>query len=50
MAHLFSKIIITEALKNIEIPDIESKVAILKDWLDMYNSGSLGKKAETEFE
>jgi transcription elongation factor Elf1 len=50
MANLFSKIIITDALRNLEIPDIESKVAILKDWLDMYNSGNLQKKSEKEFE
>jgi tRNA1(Val) A37 N6-methylase TrmN6 len=50
MSHLFSKIVITDALKNLQITDIESKISILRDWLDMYNSGSLQKKSEKEFE
>ena len=50
MAHLFPKIIITDALKNREIPDIECKISILQDWLEMYNSGNLQKKSEKEFE
>ncbi len=50
MAHLFSKLVIADALKNLQIPDRESKIAILQDWLDMYNAGSLKRKSEKEFE
>lgn len=50
MSHLFSKIVITDAIKNIDIPDISSKIAIIQWWLDMYNAGSLQKKSEKEFE
>lgn len=50
MAHLFSKTVIEEAIRNIEIPNIESKIATLQDWLNMYNSGTLQKKSEKEFE
>ncbi len=50
MAHLFSKTIVSEAIRNIEISDIEKKISIFQGWLDMYNSWSLQKKSEKEFE
>lgn len=36
MAHLFSKIVLTDALKNISIADMESKIALLQEWHVMY--------------
>ncbi len=50
MAHLFSKNVIADALKNINIPDIDKKISILKEWNDMYSNGILQKKNESEFE
>ncbi len=50
MAHLFSRLVISEALKNIQIPNMEWKIAILREWNEMYVSGNLQKKNETEFE
>lgn len=50
MAHLFSKIILTETIKHVSIYDIDKKISILRDWLDMYDSGTLQKKSEKEFE
>lgn len=50
MAHLFSKIILQDALKNVSIADIESKIAILAEWNVMYQKWELQKKKETAFE
>ncbi len=50
MSHLFSKVVLADATRNITIPDLESKIAILRWWLDMYDAGSLQKKSEKEFE
>jgi uncharacterized small protein (DUF1192 family) len=50
MAHLFSKIVLQDALKNVSIPDIESKIAILQEWNEMYRKWELQKKKETAFE
>ena len=36
MAHLFSKIVLQDALKNVSIADIENKIAILMEWNEMY--------------
>jgi hypothetical protein len=50
MAHIFSKLVITEALRNITIIDIDTKISILSGWLSMYDAGALQKKSEKEFE
>jgi type I restriction-modification system DNA methylase subunit len=50
MAHLFSKIVLKDALKNISIPDIEGKIALLQEWNAMYQKWELQKKKETAFE
>jgi 3-dehydroquinate dehydratase len=36
MAHLFSKIVLQDALKNISLPNIEDKLSILTEWNEMY--------------
>lgn len=36
MAHLFSKIVLKDALKNISITDIDGKIAFLQEWNAMY--------------
>lgn len=50
MAHLFSKIVLQDALKNVSIADIENKIAILTEWNAMYQKWELQKKKETAFE
>lgn len=50
MAHLFSKIVLKDALKNISIANIEEKISILAGWNEMYKKGELQRKNETEFE
>ncbi len=50
MAHLFSKIVLQDALKNVSIADIENKIAILTEWNEMYQKWELQKKKETAFE
>ncbi len=50
MAHLFSKIVLKDALKNIPISDIEGKIALLQEWNAMYQKWELQKKKETAFE
>jgi type I restriction-modification system DNA methylase subunit len=50
MAHLFSKIVLQDALKNVSIVDIENKIAILMEWNEMYQKWELQKKKETAFE
>lgn len=50
MAHLFSKIVLSDALKNISINDIEGKIAILQAWNEMYQKWELQKKKEKAFE
>ena len=50
MAHLFSKIVLQDALKNVSIADIENKIAILMEWNEMYQKWELQKKKETAFE
>ncbi len=50
MAHLFSKIVLKDALKNISIADMESKITILQEWNAMYQKWELQKKKETAFE
>lgn len=50
MAHLFSRTVIDEVIRNIQIPHLEEKIQILSEWNDMYQSGTLQKKSEKEFE
>lgn len=50
MAHLFSKIVLTDALKKISLVDIENKIATLNEWNEMYKRWELQKKKETAFE
>jgi hypothetical protein len=50
MSHLFSKAVLADATRYVTIPDLESKITILRWWLDMYDTGSLQKKSEKEFE
>lgn len=50
MAHLFSRTVIDATIKNIQIPNLSETISLLSEWLDMYNSGTLQKKSEKEFE
>jgi uncharacterized small protein (DUF1192 family) len=50
MAHLFSKIVLKDALKNISISDLENKISLLQEWHAMYQKWELQKKKETAFE
>lgn len=36
MAHLFSKIVLKDAIKNLTIPDMEEKIQLLREWHEMY--------------
>ena len=50
MAHLFHKNTIKKSLESYTIPDMESKIALITQWRDMYASGFLASKTETESE
>ncbi len=50
MAHLFSKIVLKDAIKNLTIPDMEEKIQLLREWHEMYTRWELQKKKETAFE
>lgn len=50
MTHLFSKIVLQDALRNISLPDLAEKVSILQEWNEMYKRWELQKKKETAFE
>lgn len=50
MASIFKKRILKERLENFEIPNFEAKLAIIKQWHDAYQNGSLKKKTEKEIE
>lgn len=50
MAHLFSRTVIDETIKNIQISNLNEKISLLSEWLNMYDAGTLQKKSEKEFE
>ena len=50
MAGLFKNKIIKTELEKFEIQDLESRISVIKNWMDFYDKGELQKKTETQCE
>jgi len=50
MANLFNRKILKESISKATIPELENKLAIIKQWQQTYSSGVLQNKTETECE
>ena len=50
MAKLFKDKLIKKKLQEFEIPQMEEKIEVLKNWEKLYESGALQQKKEEELE
>ncbi len=50
MANLFSHKLLQENIKNLVIPDMESKIEVLQLWANAIANGNIKKKTESECE
>ncbi len=50
MAQLFKKNIVKEKIQSYEIPNLEEKIKVLKNWCNLHNNWTLKAKKEEELE
>ena len=50
MAYLFSHKLLQENIKNLTIPEMEEKIAVLQSWVNAIENKSIYQKTESECE